>query len=179
MRRIPGILFLVLLAWAGPAWAEVTIHFYSREFGASFPHAFVRLTGSVESTGGPIDANFGFTAARISPAILFGPVSGEIISAKPAYIARSDRHFSLKLSDEQYGDVLEVVERWRNLPQPSYRLNNRNCVHFVADVASALGLDAAPDPKLMKKPRSFLRKILRVNSERIASWRSGTVAAAR
>ena len=50
-------------------------------------------------------------------------------------MARSTRQFALTLSDERYRAVMAVVERWRNRPQPSYNLNHRNCVHFVAELA--------------------------------------------
>lgn len=171
MRRARLILFLLLLlGWAAPAFAAVEIHFYSKDFASTFPHGFVRLTGTVESTGEAIDTNYGFTPARLEPGILTGPVRGMIQTLSPAYVARSVRHFSLRLSEDQYRTVLAVVERWRTMPQPSYRLNSRNCVHFVADVASALGLHAPSDRKLMKKPKSFLRKVTRDNSALIAAW---------
>ena len=121
-------------------------------------------------TGAGSDTNYGFTAARVSPAILAGPVKGKIQTVDPHYVSRSKLHFSLTLTDEQYRAVLAVVEKWRAAPQPSYRLNSSNCVHFVAEVAQALGLDAPPDPKLMKKPNSFLENVTRENSVRIANW---------
>ena len=158
------ILFLLLLCWPASLAAQVEIHFYSKDLAKSFPHAFVRLTGAGS------DTNYGFTAARVSPAILAGPVKGKIQTVDPHYVSRSKLHFSLTLTDEQYRAVLAVVEKWRAAPQPSYRLNSSNCVHFVAEVAQALGLDAPPDPKLMKKPKSFLEKVTRENSVRIANW---------
>ena len=163
MRRLT--LFLLLLCWPAAVPAQqVEIHFYSKDLAKTFPHAFVRLTG----TG--LDTNYGFTAERVSPAILMGPVKGKIQTVPPDYVARSQRHFSLSLSDEQYRLVLAVIEQWRAAPQPSYRLNSSNCVHFVASVAQALGLNAAPAPQLIKKPRSFLEKVTHDNSQLIAGW---------
>lgn len=66
--------------------------------------------------------------------------------------------------------MIAIVEKWRDAPQPSYRLNGRNCVDFVAEVASALGLRAPVIPKLMKKPRSYLDAIAGLNSTLIAHW---------
>lgn len=179
MRRLRLALLILFLAWAAPAWAQVQIHFYSKDLDASFPHAFVHLTGTIEETGEPVDANYGFTAVRVTPEVLFGAVRGKIISMDARYIARSDRHFTLTLSDDQYRTVLALVDRWRNLPQPSYRLNSRNCVFFVAEVAAALGLDADPERKLMKKPKSFLQHVLRQNSALIARWTSRSAHAGR
>ena len=170
MRPAGLILFLLLLAWPIEAAAEVQIRFYSKDFGSSFPHAFVRLTGTVDSSGEHIDTNYGFTAAKLGISILAGPVKGRMQTVDPAYVQKSDLHFSLNLSDEQYRSVLNVVQRWQHAAQPSYVLNSRNCVYFVADVATALGLDAPPAPKLMKKPKSFLDKVTRDNQARIASW---------
>ena len=164
------ILFLLLLCWPASLAAQVEIHFYSKDLAKSFPHAFVRLTGAGS------DTNYGFTAARVSPAILAGPVKGKIQTVDPHYVSRSKLHFSLTLTDEQYRAVLAVVEKWRSAPQPSYRLSSSNCVHFVAEVAQALGLDARPDPKLMKKPRSFLGKVTRENAALIAHWQVPTPA---
>ena len=164
--RLRFILLVLLLCWPAGLAAQVEIHFYSKDLAKTFPHAFVRLTD------GAADTNYGFTAARVSPAILAGAVKGKIQTVDPDYVARSKRHFSLTLTDEQHRTVLEVVEKWRAAPQPSYRLNSSNCVHFVAEVAQALGLNALPDRKLMKKPKSFLEKVTRDNQALIAGWNS-------
>jgi hypothetical protein len=170
MRLVKILIFLLILGSGGPARAEVEIAFYSKDFASTFPHAFVRLTGIDEATGQPFDTNYGFTPVRLAPGILFGPVQGMIHSADPLYVSRSDRHFSLTLDDEQYRAVVAVIEHWRDMPQPSYRLNSRNCVHFVAEVATVLGLHAPPARGLMKKPKSFLQKVTADNSSLIAQW---------
>lgn len=170
MRTIRVFLLLFFLGWGACAQAQVEISFYSKDMASSFPHAYIRLTGTDDQTGQPIDANYGFTPASLGPGILFGSVKGIIETAGPEYIARSDRHFSLMLTDEQYREVIAIVEKWRDAPQPSYRLNGRNCVDFVADVAVALGLQAPVIPKLMKKPRTYLDRITELNSDLIAHW---------
>lgn len=172
MGKFRLFLLLILASWGSAAFAEVQISFYSKDMASSFPHAYVRLTGTVESTGKPVDENFGFTPVKLTPGILLGSVRGMIESVGPEYIARSDRHFSLRLTDEQYAKVMAVVEKWRSAPQPSYRLNGRNCVSFVADVAATLGLSAPVIPKFMKKPKSYLNAITDLNSALIASWSS-------
>jgi hypothetical protein len=142
---------------------------------STFPHAFVRLTGIDETTGQPFDANYGFTPVRVTPGILLGPVRGMMHTADPLYVSRSDRHFSLKLSRDQYRAVVAVVEKWRDAQQPSYRLESRNCVHFVAEVATVLGLHAPPARGLMKRPRSFLQKVTGDNRALIAQWEGPSV----
>jgi hypothetical protein len=170
MRRVRIFLFLLLFGWSAAAGAEVQVHFYSKDLASTFPHAFVRLTGTVESTGQQIDINYGFTPKRLSPGILLGSVHGMIQTVDAQYVARSDRHFTLRLSEEQLRMVLAIVDKWRRMAQPSYRLNSRNCVHFVAEVAAALGLRADPVPSLMKKPKSFLQKVTADNAALIAAW---------
>lgn len=156
---------LFLLLAATPAAAAIRLSFYSKEWGTSFPHAFVRLEGTIDTTGEAVDTNFGFTAKTVSPAILLGSVAGEIVNSKPAYVAKSDRHFAFVLSDGEYETVLGTVQKWRDMKQPSYSLNRRNCVFFVADVAAALGMKADTPKELMKKPRSYIQSLLRANRE--------------
>jgi hypothetical protein len=163
--RLAAVLALFLLLLAGtPAAAAVEITFYSKELGASFPHAFVVLEGQLDRDGSRIAEDYGFTAKSVTPAILFGPVKGQVISDhSTSYVKGSDRHFTLALSDAEYDQVMAVVDRWKTAKQPSYRLDSANCIHFVGELASAIGLDGAPRKGLMKKPRSFLEAITEAN----------------
>lgn len=162
-----GILFAAvtsLFFGSMPAAAAVEISFYSRELGGNnFPHAFFTLKGRPDSGGPVIDRSFGFTAKAISPAILMGSVGGTVMNEPPAYVAKSDRHFSFQLSDEKYQAVMAKVEAWKAKPQPSYNLNRANCVHFVGEIARTAGLKVDFRPELMKKPRSFLLAVKAAN----------------
>jgi hypothetical protein len=159
MRILGMILALFLLPT--PAAAQVVLSFYSHELGSSFPHAFVVLKGKAE--GRDVDTNFGFTAKTLTPAILMGSVRGVVETSKPSYVASSDRQFSVQLDDRQFKDVLAVVERWRTRPGKSYNLNKSNCIHFVGEVAQAVGLKVAFEKALIKKPRSFLLSLVTLN----------------
>ena len=182
MRGLRFSLLILAGFWSSAASAAVEIHFYSKDFASTFPHAFVRLTGTIDATGEKVDTNFGFTPVRLNPSILMGPVKGMIQTVDSKYVARSDKHFTLQLTDDQYRMVLTRIESWRTSAQPNYRLESRNCVYFVADVASALGLQAPPAPGLMKKPKTYLRKVAQDNLALIANWPNptgtGTAAAA-
>ena len=159
-----AIFAALLIIWPAALQAAVRITFYSKELGTSFPHAFVTMDGTLEHSGQRIDVDYGFTAKTVTPAILFGHVAGEMISDHGAsYIRSSDKHFSLSLTDEDYDKVMATVARWRALKQPSYDLDTRNCVHFVADVAVSLGMKADTPKKLMKKPRSWLNSLTEAN----------------
>ena len=175
MRRF--ILLLFLLGWSGAATAQVDVHFHSKDLASTFPHAFIRLTGTDETTGQPVDVNYGFTPVSLSPSILLRPVPGMIQTVDPLYVSRSDRHFTLPLSADQHRSVLAIVDAWRSAAQPSYRLNSRNCTHFVAAIATALGLSAPPAPGLMKKPKSFLREVTADNLALIARWQRPAASA--
>lgn len=165
VRRL-GLLLLLLVGMHAPAAAAVEIAFYSRELGGNnFPHAFVALRGTVDSTGERVDTSYGFTAKTVTPALMFGSVAGEVVVEGPRQIARSDRQFSLVLSDQQYRAAMAVVERWRNRPQPSYNLNRRNCVHFVGEMAEAIGLRVTYVGRMMKRPRTFLQHVRGLNPQ--------------
>ena len=163
LRRLLLTFSFALFLLSSPLHAAVTLTFYSKELGNSFPHAFVELSGTAGPTQLPVQSTFGFTAKRISPAILAGSVEGEVQPVPEGYKRSSNRHFSILLTDDQYARVIAEVDRWRNLPGKSYNLNKRNCVFFVGDVAKAAGLTVVENPKLMKKPRSFTQSIMAMN----------------
>jgi hypothetical protein len=161
------VCFLGLVS--GPAFAAVEIRFYSKELGASFPHAFVELEGTDDRTGKRIHDNYGFTAKAISPAILLGSVTGEVMSVDAGYIRGSHRHFSFTLTQEELDRVQATIERWRQLKQPSYNLNRQNCVFFVADVAASLGMRADTPKALMKKPTGYSESLVAANRAWLAA----------
>jgi hypothetical protein len=145
------------------ARAEVVATFYSHDFGDHFPHTFIKLKGKVQETGEVVDTNYGFTAVSVSPAILMGSVKGMIETKDAKYIAKSNPHFSLKLSDDEYKKLIAHVEKWRNLGGKSYSLNKRNCVHFVMEAAALLRLSVNRKSKFFKKPKSFVLEMMKLN----------------
>lgn len=169
MRLIARLLLaLALLIAPLPALAAVTVTFWSHDFGNSFPHAFITLRGRPDKGGPSVDFNIGFTARHISPAILFGKVQGMLEPADSAYLKGSDAHFAMTLSDDQYLTILEVMKRYGETGDQTYDLNRRNCVHFTRDVALALGLAGTDQPRLMKKPRSFMEAVEAANAGRVS-----------
>jgi hypothetical protein len=148
---------LLVLAWPGPTAASVELAFHSHAMSSSFPHALIVLRGTVDATGERVDTNYGFTVRhQIGPSVLFGPVQGVVMRESRDYVRHTRRHFSLTLTDEEYRRVRRLIDRWRALPQPSYRLDQRNCVSFVAAVAAELGLRAEIDPATTRRPRAYL-----------------------
>lgn len=158
---------LLALGSVVPAQAAVTITFWSQEFGQNFPHAFFSFSGTPDAGGPAVDESYGFTAKAITPALLMGSVGGMIDRPKPSYIAKSNAHFSVVLSDAQYASVRALIDEWGEKGDTHYNLNRRNCVHFVAEAARRAGLTVVEDRKLMKKPRSFIQSVERANAGRV------------
>jgi hypothetical protein len=157
MIRLVLAAFAVLMPLSA-AQAEVLARFYSRDFGSVFPHGFFE----VEGPGVP-KRNYGFTAKSVTPAILMSPVAGELIEMKPAYIAKSRLHFTLRLSDDQYRRVMAVVSDWGGRKQPSYDLYKANCVSFVRDALHSIGIRTNPNTRFLGKPKSFLTEVESLN----------------
>jgi hypothetical protein len=163
--RALTIMFAVSLAFltSNAAHAEVVITFYSHELDDHFPHAFIKLTGTIDRSGESVDTNYGFTARSTTPAILWGSVSGMMETKNAKYVRNSKPHFSLRLTDSDYQRVMETVTKWRNIPGKSYNLGKRNCVHFTMEVAALLGLSINRQSKFFKKPTSFMLELMRLN----------------
>ena len=162
--RLRWLVSLALLGASSAASAAVEISFRSHALGMNFPHAYVVLSGTLDGTGERVDENYGFTVRnQIGPSILLGPVQGTIASEGREIAAGGRRHFSLVLSDAEYHRVLRLVARWRALPQPSYYLDRRTCVTFVAEIATTLGLQAEVDGATRRRPQAFLERVLQVN----------------
>jgi len=164
------LLAALLMLAAQTAGAAVTVTFWSHELGNSFPHAFFTLRGTPDAGGPPVDANYGFTAKAVTPAILMGTVGGRLDIAKPGYIAGSDAQFAVVLTDAQYAQLRALAAAWDDKTGDGrYNLNNRNCVHFIKEAARIAGLVDLDRPKLMKRPRSYLRAILAANAGRVVA----------
>ena len=165
-RLFRPVLALLLLLLPGPVLAQVTAAFFTQDTGSYFPHAFVSLRGTSEA-GEQVDEMFGFTVKSLSPAILFGSVDGRVnMEMEPEYIAASDVWFEVKLDDEQLAALRSLQREWGE-EDIAYRLNSRNCVHFIAEAMRRSGLKVDEPKNLMKKPKTFTRHIAAMNAGRI------------
>ncbi|MDM8011485.1 MAG: hypothetical protein QUV08_11030 [Parasphingorhabdus sp.] len=161
--RIAGLAMLLMTAsFSVTARAEVAVTFYSHDFGKNFPHAFFVAKGET-SDGKKVDTAFGFTAVNVSPTILFGSVNGHVKAPSADYIASSNPHFTVKVDDRKYRELMGVVQKWQAIPQKSYSLNKRNCVHFINDAIKTLDLRTNLKTANWKKPRSFMEEVMRLN----------------
>ena len=184
MRR--GLAILLLLLTAARADAAVTIDFYSHKLAMApglntyFPHGFVLLSGTTDD-GTTVKANLGFTAKNIFFNVLWERVTGELdpTPLPDGYVDGAINHFAFALTDAQYRAVLAVAEKWRTAPQPSYDIDEHNCVIFIREVAAAAGLAVSNDEKFIHAPGDLLDDMAVRNSAFLAAhgtvYRSGTL----
>ena len=156
------IAVLAMVMMPGVARADVAVTFYSHDFGSSFPHTFFTMKGTLDS-GKAVNEAHGFTAVNVSPGILWGSVKGIVKAPNAKYISKSDKQFTVTVSDAQYRKLMAHVNKWKNIPQKSYNLNKRNCVHFVEEAIKLLGYKTKAKTKYRKKPKSFLREVVALN----------------
>lgn len=166
-----GRIFTILLAafslgWASPVLAEVKLSFHS--FNGSvlvgrYPHAFIVMEGTLEETGKKVSENYGFTAKKVSTAILSGPVEHDVMVEEPKYIARTNRHFTVTISDEQYREIAALVKAWRDAPGKYYDLEKRNCIHFVGEIARIAGIKVTYPQDMLRRPKKWLNYITSLN----------------
>lgn len=168
IRFVRFLLALLALATAQATWAEVRVTFHSfngsMPFGR-FPHAFVSFDGTLDATGERVKENFGWSAKTISPAVLSGPVYGVILVEKDKWLTRTNRHFTVALTDAQYRTLRAEVERFRTAPGKYYSLERRNCIHFVGRMAELLGLNVEYPPDMLRRPRQWLNHIGELNPQ--------------
>ncbi len=166
VRMLILVLSLASLGWSLPAAAAVTMSFHSFNgsvFFGRYPHTFVVLQGTLDSTGEAVNENFGFTARTVSTRILSGPVEHKIAVEPQKYVTSTNRHFSVRLTDAQYRKVVAEMQAWRDAPGKFYSLDDRNCIHFVGKMAQIVGLKVDYPRKLLRKPKNWLNYITGLN----------------
>ncbi|MBO0749228.1 MAG: hypothetical protein J2O44_02190 [Porphyrobacter sp.] len=159
---------LALVGFAQPAFAKVEVEFHSFNgsvFFGRYPHTFVVFRGTLDETGQKIDENFGFTAKHVSPAVLSGPVEGEIYVEQPQWIARTNRHFTITVDDATYRRMRAEVDFWGHHPGKFYDLDRNNCISFVGKMAEMAGLKVDYPHELMRKPRAWLNRVAALNPQ--------------
>lgn len=166
------LLAALLAAWAAlmavSAEARVVVSFYSvpgSVITGRSVHAFVTLTGTLDSDGRTVDENYGFSAATWNPAGFFRPVPQTMLIEKPDYIRRAHYHFRVPISDAAYRRIVQEVQLWWHDPAHLWDIDKRNCVTFVGVVAQMSGLKADFPPKIMRKPRAYLDRVATLNPQ--------------
>ena len=169
MRRlITFLLAAIALAWAPGAFAKVTASFHSFNGSVLFgryPHTFVVLEGTEDATGRRVKENYGFSAKTASPAVLAGPVEHVIYVEKDKWIGKTNRHFSVELTDAQYRAIKREVEEWRSQPGKFYDLDKNNCIHFVGAIARIAGVKVDYPAAMIRKPKAWLNHVVAINPQ--------------
>jgi hypothetical protein len=168
-RRLALLLSCLALLLPLPAAAQVTLAFHSFNgsyLGGRYPHAFIVLDGTLESTGERVHENYGYSTSASAFSALNGNVPGVIQVEKEKYIAKTNRHFALPISDAQYRAIRAEVEAWKDAPgQRRYSLDTRNCIHFVARIAVMVGIGAPVPQNMVRRPKLWLNHVTRLNPQ--------------
>ncbi|MWV28359.1 hypothetical protein [Aurantiacibacter rhizosphaerae] len=156
-----------MLAVVSPAQADVQVHFHS--FNGSvlwgrYPHTFVVFEGELDN-GTRVSENYGFSARSSMEAISSGPAEHMILTETQGTIAETNRHFTVTVSDQQYRRLLATVLAWRDYPGKYYDLDDNNCIHFVAALARAAGLQADVPEEYVRRPKAWLNYVTRSNPQ--------------
>ena len=165
VRTLRNFIVLFALAWSSMAAAAVEITFHSFNgsvFAGRYPHTFVSMTGTLED-GTTVKENFGFSAKRATPAVLRGPVEHIVMTEKEKWLTKTNRHFTLQMTDAQYRKVKKLVSEWRNAPGKFYDLDTRNCIHFVGEIGRILGLTIEYPDDMLRRPKKWLNHISALN----------------
>ena len=166
LARLFCLLAVLLLPF--PAAAQVMLSFQSFNgsmFGGRFPHTFVVLQGTLDTTGAKVDENYGYSAKSATPAVLAGPVEAIIMTEKPKYVTTTNRHFTVLISDATYWAIRAEVAKWRDAPGKQYRLDEHNCVHFVGRIAELAGIRVDYPKALIRKPKAWLNHVAGLNQQ--------------
>lgn len=161
------LLALAGLGIATPALAQVQVHFHSFNGSVLFgryPHTFVVFEGTL-SNGTRINENYGFSARNSAEAITSGNAEHMILSETENTIANTNRHFSITVNDQQYRRLRAEVIAWRDYPGDYYNLDTNNCIHFVARIASLLGVRADVPEEYIRRPKAWLNYVTRNNPQ--------------
>ena len=168
LRVFKRLALLLAFLWSGPALAEVQIHFHSfngNVFWGRYPHTFIVLDGTLEESGRVINENYGFSARTVSPAILSGPVEHMVLAESEKNVQKTNRHFSITLTDEEYKRVIQLVASWQQAPGKFYDLDKRNCIHFVGEIARLIGLKVDYPEDMLRRPKRWLNHISAMNPQ--------------
>lgn len=162
-----ALLVLAVCGLASPAQADVRVSFHSITgsfTGGRYPHAFVVFDGTL-ADGTRVNTNYGFSARYTSQAISYGPAEHMIQTETQRMIARTNRHFTITVSDREYRRLLSEVLAWRDYPGRYYDLDERNCIHFVARLATLVGLRVEVPARYLQDPREWLNYVGRLNPQ--------------
>ena len=145
--------------------AAVEIHFHSfnGSFFGRYPHAFIVLEGTLETDGRKVKENYGFSAKSSTAAFTQDWAEHAVYVEPDKYIRKTNRHFTVTLTDAQYWRIIREVRKWQSEPGERYSLDSRNCIHFVGEMAKILDLRVQYPSNMLRSPRKWLNHITTLN----------------
>ena len=161
------LLALATFGMASPAQADVQVSFHSFNGSVLFgryPHTFVVFSGRL-ADGREVNENYGFSARSSAEAITSGDAAHMILTETQRTIAETNRHFTVTVSDRQYRRLVAEVRAWRDYPGNYYNLDTNNCIHFVARIATLVGLTADVPEDYTRRPKAWLNYVTRNNPQ--------------
>ena len=166
-RFVTHLLALIAFTWSGAALADVQIHFHSFNGSVLFgryPHTFVVLDGTLED-GTVVNENHGFTARSATAAATRDWVDHLVESEPERYVRRTNRHFSITITDAKYRSIVREIAAWKNESGKRYSLDQRNCIHFVGRMAQMVGLRVEYPDNMLRRPKKWLNHITALNPQ--------------
>jgi hypothetical protein len=164
--------FVTLLLSAGAGRCDTTVGFYSHGWGVGpngmmyFPHAFVVIRHADKPGDPPQEEAWGYTAADPNDITVFARSSkGMVDQPNPDYRKKAVLHFEVAVSDDQDAALHRVIDGWGGPAAPLYNLKSHNCVGFVAELATAAGLQIPTT--IGEDPAKFLEGVRRLNPGRL------------
>ena len=167
LKTLRLLIATLILGWTSAAQADVQLTFHSFNGSVLFgryPHTFISMAGELDD-GTAIKENYGFSAKSAGPAVLAGPVRHVILVEKDKWLTKTNRHFTVTIDDAKYWEIRKEVARWRDAPGKYYDLDTRNCIHFVGAIASMVGAKVDYPKNLLRKPRSWLNRMVERNPQ--------------
>lgn len=163
------VLFAALSGHAAMAAVEIHFHSFNGSFFGRYPHTFIVLEGTLEADGRKVQENYGFSAKSSTAAFTQDWAAHAVYVEKPKYIRKTNRHFSVTLTDAQYFRIVAEVRKWQTQEGERYSLDTRNCIHFVGEMAKILGLRVAYPGDMLRSPKKWLNHITELNPKLGAS----------
>jgi hypothetical protein len=174
MLLLKRCFLLCFLIFSVFGFSQTEQHYYvlfSARFATVVPfsiggHAFITWRSEDSSQQKIEQFTYGFFPKKGMG--LFGSVEGNMVEGytKNSNRERFVRRFIIEVDSMQFVESLREVENWKS---ESYNLFNKNCVHFMNEVALKLGLTGVSTKACIfpLKPSRYIKRLKKKNKDRI------------
>jgi hypothetical protein len=174
MLQLKRFFVLCLIVCSISGFAQNQQHYYvlfSARFATFVPfsiggHAFITWRSEDSSQQKIEQFTYGFFPKKGMG--LFGSVEGNMVEGytKNSNRERFVRRFIIEVDSAQFVESLREAESWKS---EYYNLFNKNCVHFMNEVALKLGLTGVSTKACIfpLKPSRYIKRLKKKNKDRI------------